>query len=191
VKDSWITPFLRDLAATGAIVKCAIDAGTCYATVRKRYKTDADFAAAYDIALQEHGATCEAELTRRAFGYDEIVVHAGQLSPVFERDEHGQIVMGARETADGKPEHYPVQARNADGTLQWLTVRKHSDTLLLAKVKAIDKRYSTERTELTGADGGALDVKVMDRTAKAARVAALMAVAAKRKSDADEFGDLA
>ena len=45
------------------------------------------------------------------------------------------------------------------------------------------------RTEITGAEGG--PVQAIDETAKAARIAQLMAIAASRKSDADKFGDLA
>jgi hypothetical protein len=41
-----------------------------------------------------------------------------------------------------------VQARDAQGRLQWLTVTKFSDTLLLARVKAYRKRYATDRTEV-------------------------------------------
>ena len=62
------------------------------------------------------------------------------------------------------------------------TERVYSDTLLLAILKGHKKSVYAERTELTGANGGPLvDGKEMDDTAKAARVAALMSLAAARK----------
>lgn len=52
------------------------------------------------------------------------------------------------------------------------------------------KRYGVKQgLELTGSDGG--PVQLVDETAKAARVAQLMAIAQQRKEQADEFGDLA
>ncbi len=70
-----------------------------------------------------------------------------------------------------------------------LTVRKHSDALLALYLKGRRKKVYADRTELTGADGG--PVAQVDETAKAARVAQLLAIAQSRKDETDEFGDLA
>jgi hypothetical protein len=70
-----------------------------------------------------------------------------------------------------------------------LTVRKHSDTLLALFLKGRRKKVYADRTEVTGADGG--PVQAVDETAKAARIAQLMALAQQRKADADAFSDLA
>lgn len=165
----WASPFLLNLTRTGNVSQSATRAGTGSASCYNLRRKDADFAAAWDTAVEDHTDTCEAELTRRAFGYEEPVVYQGQLTPVWETDDKGRPILD--------DEDKPVQARNLDGTLQWLTVKKFSDTLLLARVKAYRKRYSTERTELTGADGGALAV---DATARRARIASIVALANAR-----------
>lgn len=69
------------------------------------------------------------------------------------------------------------------------TERVYSDALLGLILKGRRKKVYAERTELTGADGG--PVQQVDETAKAARVAQLMAIAQKRKAEGDEFGYLA
>lgn len=65
----------------------------------------------------------------------------------------------------------------------------HSDALLALILKGRRKKVYAERTELTGADGG--PVAQVDDTAKAARVAQLLALAQRRKAEQDDFGDLA
>lgn len=65
----------------------------------------------------------------------------------------------------------------------------HSDALLALILKGRRKKVYAERTELTGADGG--PVAQVDETAKAARVAQLLALAQRRKAEQDDFGDLA
>jgi hypothetical protein len=67
--------------------------------------------------------------------------------------------------------------------------RVYSDALLALFLKGRRKKVYADRTELTGADGG--PVAQVDETAKAARVAQLFALAAQRKEQQDEFGDLA
>lgn len=67
--------------------------------------------------------------------------------------------------------------------------RVYSDALMALILKGRRKKVFAERTEVTGADGG--PVAQVDETAKAARVAQLMALAAERRARFDEFGDLA
>jgi len=186
MSDHWIQPFLRSLERHGVVAAAAREVGIFSSKAYSKRKTDADFAAACDAAERDHGQLCEAELVRRAMGYEEVVLHKGEFSPVWAEDENGGYLLDA----DGKP----VQRRNASGNRMWLTVTKFSDALLLAKVKATNPAYRTERTELTGADGGPLDVRSMDRVSRSARVAALMALAGAREGLAKaekEFGDLA
>jgi hypothetical protein len=66
-----------------------------------------------------------------------------------------------------------------------LTVRKHSDAILALVLKGRRKKVYADRTELTGPEGG--PVQQIDETAKAARLAQLMAIAQQRK----DFEDLA
>lgn len=153
---NWVHPFLVNLARTGNISGSARLAGLASAaTAYNLRKVDADFLAAWDLAVEDHTDHCEQELTRRAFGYEEPVVYQGQLTPLWERDEAGDLVMDRVEcdpylVGDQTCSHklVPRQAREADGTLRWLTVTKFSDTLLLARVKAYRKRYATDRTEV-------------------------------------------
>lgn len=182
----WVSTFLARLAVTGNISRSARDAGVSSSAPYGLRKTDADFDAAFCQAQEDFTDACEEELTRRAFGYEEPVVYQGQLTPVYERDAAGQIVVEAYEEG-GELKHRPVQARDASGNLVWLTVRKFSDTLLLARVKAYRKRYATDRTELTGADGGPMQ---MSDTERAAKIAAILAKAQARKDEKD-FSDLA
>lgn len=149
---NWVHPFLVNLERTGNVSGSARLSGVTSAAAYGLRKTDGDFLAAWDLALEDHTDRCEQELTRRAFGYEEPVVYQGQLTPVWARDEKGEVVTEAYSTmgADGQPgtAHRAVQARNPDGSLQWLTVTKFSDALLLARVKAYRKRYATDRTEV-------------------------------------------
>lgn len=189
---NWVHPFLVNLERTGNVSRSAQLAGVTGGAAYQKRKTDGDFAAAWDQAIEDHTDRCEEELTRRAFGYEEPVVYQGQLTPVWQRDAHGEVIQYPVEVLDSKGEvqvmRAPRQARNADGSLRWLTVTKFSDALLLARVKAYRKRYSTERTELTGADGGAV---ATTSTARAARVAHLLDLAQRRKDEATDLSDFA
>lgn len=138
----------------GATYAEAARAARCTSSQINRLKaTDADFAQALLDAEEDSIDTLEAAARSRALGYDEPVIHQGAMTPVWERDEHGRIVQ--RPTADGKAME-PVQARNADGSLQWLTVRKHSDAMMALLLKGRRKRVFADRMEHTGADGGAV-----------------------------------
>jgi hypothetical protein len=149
---NWVHPFLVNLERTGNIVGSARAAGVTNGAAYNLRKTDGDFLAAWDLAMEAHTDDCEAELTRRAFGYEEPVVYQGQLTPVWARDDKGNVITEAYSVmgADGQEgtAHRAVQARDERGNLRWLTVTKFSDTLLLARVKAYRKRYATDRTEV-------------------------------------------
>lgn len=174
---TWIDPFLASLALTGNVSEAARRAGITSSTAYALRLSDADFAAAWEGAVDERTDFEEAELTRRAMGYDAPVIYQGQPQPFWVRDEYGRIVQARVENDDGSVAYAPVQARDADGQLRWVTERKASDALLLAKVKAYRKGRYAERTEHTGRDGEPL---VMDDAARAARIAALMQAAQSR-----------
>jgi hypothetical protein len=152
---NWVHPFLVNLERTGSVAKSARLSGINSYSAYDLRKSDGDFRAAWDLALEDHTDRCEEELTRRAFGYEDPVVYQGQLTPVWERDARGDLVfeevpcdpyqVGDQTIASKR---VPRQARHPDGSLQWLTVTKFSDTLLLARVKAYRKRYATDRTEM-------------------------------------------
>lgn len=71
------------------------------------------------------------------------------------------------------------------------TVRKYSDSLAQFLLKGYRRRKFGDKQEITGADGGPLST--VDETAKAARIAALLALAKERKArgEAEDLSDLA
>lgn len=147
-------------------------------TVAKARKEDEAFAKAYDEAMEEGIDRAEQEAFRRAVvGFEEPVIDKGRLAYVYERYVDDEGKEGYRVLLDEKGQPVP------------LTVRKHSDGLLSFVLKGRRKKIYADRTELTGADGAPL--AHVDETAKAARVAQLLALAQQRKDNQDNFGDLA
>lgn len=189
---TWVKPFLDALADTGIVSDAAEVAGISTSTAYALKAKDADFAAAWELAREDAADTLEREAIRRAVvGVEEPVVYQGQLTPVWERDAQGQIVMEAYEvTKDGKTEQHqrPVQALDPNGRPVWLTVTKKSDMLLALMLKGRRKKVFAERTEITGADGAPVAI---DEGARAARAAQLLAIAMRRKTAENEFSDLA
>jgi hypothetical protein len=197
----WVAPFLEQLTDTGNVSASARSVGVSSTSVYALRKTDADFAAAWDQALEDAADTLEAEARRRAVqGVQEPVVYQGQLTPVWERDANGDLVMEDYETIappglkddEGNPvlkitNQRPVQARDEHGRPMWLTVTKYSDALLALLLKGRRKKVFADRTELTGADGAPVAI---DESTRVARVAQLLAIAEKRAAG-DDFTDLA
>lgn len=182
---SWIAPFLRALAETGVVAAACRRSGANYNTVYKLRREDDDFAAAFAEALEEAVDEAELEAWRRGVkGYDEPVIHQGQLTPVFELDEQGQVIMDRVLSGDGQTyDMRPRRKLDADGNPMVLTVRKHSDPLLMFVLKGRRKVFATDRTEITGADGAPVQ---LDETTKVNRLAQLLALAQARK----DYGDI-
>ena len=188
----WCEPFLYALAQVPVLSYACEAAGIDRTTVWRRRQNDETFAAAYKDAIDTGDDKAEREAFRRGVeGYEEPVVHQGQMTPVWMRDAQGNVITElfdtGRKDEKGKPiqGQRPIQARDANGNLQWLTVRKHSDQLLTLILKGRRKSVYADRTEITGADGGALAVK--DETTRAARIAHLLEQAQLRKI-ADDIG---
>ncbi len=151
----WVGPFLGHLRTSLNAAESCRAAGVPYSTVTGLRARDADFAAAYEDALEEAYDHLEAEARRRAFeGTEEPVWHQGA---------------------------------------QCGTVRKYSDSLAQFLLKGYRRRKFGDKQEITGADGGPL--AMVDETKKAARVAALLAMAQARKDGSlpadDDVSDLA
>jgi hypothetical protein len=186
----WTTPFLEAMQATGNVSESCRRAGISSATAYNRRREDADFAAAWDTALEDATDVLEAEARRRAVeGVHEPVIYQGQLTPIFERDADGELVMveyDTGETRDGQP----VMGKRPkqlviDGKPQWLTVNKRSDALLQFLLKGLRKKYGTDTHEVTGKDGAPLGE--VDETKRAARIAALLELAKQRKAGVDDL----
>jgi hypothetical protein len=187
----WVAPFLASLRHQGVIAQAARDAGIGYSTAYALRERDADFAAAWTDALEESYDSLEAELLRRAvLGTAEPVVYQGQLTYELERDAAGNVVVEQYDTGTTDTDGDPVLAMRPKMMLDDkgrpvpLVVRKKSDALLMFALKGRRKKVYAERTELTGADGGPVE---LDDTARAARVAQLIALGQQRA----EHGDIA
>lgn len=169
---AWITPFLANLATNGAIAKSARLAGVSPATVAARRRTDDDFAAAMEDAIEDSTDVLELEARRRAVqGVRKPVIYQGQRTPVWATDRDGQVIL---DPATG----LPVQALDADGEPLYLTVTEYSDSLLAMLLKGNRRSKYGDKTEITGADAGPIQI---DETKKASRIAALLAMATARK----------
>lgn len=163
----WFHAFIAAVRTHGGtLAPAARDVGVLPATVYGLIKSDADFAAAVEAAQEEVYDDMERELARRAVeGVEEPVVYQGQMAFRMEMalDEEGQEVWRKKLDTNGQP--IP------------LTVNKRSDALLMFALKGYRKKRFAERTELTGADGAAVQI---DETTRAARIAQLLAVAKSR-----------
>ena len=169
----WQAAFLANLRTTGVLARACEAASCSYAAQAAARKTYADFAEAVLDAFEESYDVLEAELLRRAVvGVDEPVVYQGTLTYLRNTSAPPDPATGLQ----------PLLL-NANGNPRVLMINKKSDTLLMFALKGRRKTYSTERTELTGADGAPV---VIDSSTRAARIADLMATAAKRK-DLDDF----
>ncbi len=148
-----------------------------------------EFQAAWDKALAVGVSALEDEAHRRAFeGLDKPLTHNGQFT--YLRDfsavdpETGQTFA---------PHEAPV-LRDEHGNPRIATMKEYSDTLaiFLLKAHAPEKYRENAKIDLTNSDG---KLQPVDDTARSARVAQLLAIAAKRKAGQeltdDDFGDLA
>ena len=169
---TWTHTFLRALAECGVQREAARVAGVSTAAVVARRKSDPDFEELFLQALEDSVDLLDNAVRSRALhGVEEPVVYQGQLTPVFERDADGEVVV---DVATGRP----VQAKNADGSPKWLTITKYSDSLAMFVLKGNRRRLYGDKTEIGNIDGKPL---VIDETKKVSRIAALMAMAKDRK----------
>lgn len=174
----WKPAFLEALRNMPVIRHACEAVGINRVTAWRAREADEEFSKAWDDAMEEGIDRAEQEAFRRAVvGFEEPVIDKGRLAYRYERfvNEEGMEEYRLMLDANGQP--IP------------LTVRKHSDALLAMYLKGRRKKVYADRTELTGAEGG--PVQAVDETAKAARVAQLMAIAQSRKAEQDQFGDLA
>lgn len=184
---AWVSPFLQHVKGSCNMAESCRAVGVSYSTMQALKSKDGDFEAAVDEALEEAYDYLEAECRRRAFhGVEEPVVYQGQLTPIFERNADGSVLVDD-DTGN------PVQARDRHGDLRYLTVRKYSDSLAQFLMKGYRRKKFGDKTELTGANGGPLST--IDETKKAARISALLALAQARKDQQlpadDQIDDLA
>jgi hypothetical protein len=170
----WKPAFLAALRELPVIKHACAAVGVDRSTAWRARQSDEAFSEAWDEAMEEGIDRAEAEAFRRGVvGFEEPVIDKGRLAYRYERyvDDDGV-------------EHYRLLLDD-NGQPIPLTVRKHSDAMLGLVLKGRRKKVYADRTELTGPEGG--PVQQIDETAKAARLAQLMAIAQQRK----DFEDLA
>lgn len=169
----WKPAFLAALREVPVLRHGCDVTGVHRTTVQKAREADPEFDKAVEQAMEDGVDKAEQEAFRRAVvGFEEPVIHQGQLTLRYQHDETGQPLLDEQ----GRP----VPVRDEQGRPVPLTVRKHSDSLLSLVLKGRRKRVYADRTELTGADGG--PVATADATQRAARAAALLRLAEARKA---------
>ena len=178
----WQPAFLAALRHM-PVIRHACDAvGINRSTAYDRRNADPSFAAAWDDAIADGVDKAEAAAFQRGVdGFEEPVVDKGKLAYRYERyvvkHEHA-------DSGEAVEEEKWRMVLDDNGQPVPLTIRKHSDALLAKILAAKKTEYRTERTELAGVEGQPL---LIDPTARAARVAQLLALAQQRK----DFNDLA
>ncbi len=189
---AWHDKFLAALREVPVLQYACDVVGIDRSTAFRARQEDGEFAGECIDAMEAGIDRAEQEAFHRGVrGWDEPVVYQGQLTPVWARDTHGEMILrevktGLKDKA-GQPiiEQRPVQALDTNGHPVWLTVNKRSDAMLALVLKGRRKQVYAERTEITGADGGPLAHS--DETMRAARIVRLVEQAALRKA-ADELG---
>lgn len=183
---NWREVFLAALTEYPVVTHAARQAGVGYRNAYMHRSKDEDFAKAWDEAMEQGVDRAEQEAFNRAIvGFEEPVIYQGRLMYRYER-----YVATYTHAETGLPveEEKWRMVLDAMGNPVPLTVPKKSDAMLSLVLKGRRKKIYADRTELTGADGAPMQI---DETARSARVAQLLAMAERRKAEADEFGDLA
>lgn len=179
-----LTAFCAALRETAMVARACEAIGISRDTAYRWRKEDLDFALAWDESMQAAVSVLEDEVIRRgAHGVEEPVIHQGQRSPIIDYDAIDPLT-----NERYIPQLAPVK-RDANGNPLFLTVRKYSDTLLTFALKAHapGKYRDNASIELTGKDGGAVQ---FNDTEKAARIAALVALAKSRAAQPVDTSDL-
>ena len=176
-----LTAFCAALAETCNVGRACAAVGISRYTAYQWRKTMPDFAEAWGDAMEAGLLALEDEAHRRAFeGVDDPLTFQGQFTYLYRDkvDRRGRPVLDDH----GQPVQEPVLDENGEHKVA--AVRKYSDTLAIFLLKAHnpEKYRDNAKLELTGANGG--PVQVSD-TERAARLAAIVAAAQQRALSAD------
>ncbi len=180
IKHDWRAVFLAHLAKVPVVTSACAAAGVSRVLAYSHRRTDKAFEAAWNDAVEDGIDHAEVECYRRGVvGFTEPLTYQGQISYETERYKDDEGNDKFRFVLD------------PDGNKIPIVIRKHSDPLLQFFLKGRRRNTYGDKQELTGANGGAL--MMVDETQKAARLAALMAIAQTRKDQGidDDLSDLA
>lgn len=156
-----LTAFVAALAETGIVAKACKAVDISRYTAYQWRDEHTEFAKAWDAALKIGITALEDEAHRRAFsGVDKPLVHQGQFTPEFERDEHGRVIMDTIEREVEGPDgtvqtirqEQPRLVLDENNQPRYQTMKEYSDTLaiFLLKAHAPDKYRENSKIELTG-----------------------------------------
>jgi hypothetical protein len=173
-----LAAFCAALAETGVVARACQAVDITRQTAYEWRREIPEFSEAWDNALEIGITALEDEAHRRAFeGVNKPVVHQGQFTQLhrYVVDDEGNRVLDDK----GQPKVEPVV--DANGQPVVATVKEYSDTLAIFLLKAHkpEKYRENTRMELTGANGGPVQIS---ETERAAKVASLLAVAQARKA---------
>lgn len=194
-KPDWKPAFLEFLAHTPMPTYAARHVGQERSTVYRARMADPEFAEAWKDAEEQGMDRAEREAYRRGVeGVAKPVIFGGQLTYEVERDANGAPVMVEVEDVSFDHENKrQVRKRMVeklvmkDGKPVPIVIREYSDMMLTLMLKGRRKQVFSERTEITGADGGAIDVN--DQTARSQRMMYLLELGRRRSSN--DHSDLA
>ena len=178
--------FCAALAETANVGRACAAIGIGRTTAYEWREADKEFAEMWDRAMKIGVTALEDEAKRRAFeGVDKPIIHKGQFTYEYERDDKGNLVFDEHtQEIDDKPVVIKTPRLKLDeqGRPKVATVKEYSDTLAVVLLKAHDDKYREKTSmELTGANGG--PVQISD-TERAAKIVAILA-AAKARKDGD------
>ena len=165
-----MTAFVAALAQTGIVAKACEAVDIARVTAYKWRDEHPEFAKAWDAALKIGITALEDEAARRAFtGVDKPLVHQGQFTPVFERNEKGEIIYDDFQyqvEVDGemitKTEKRPRLKLDANNQPVYHTMKEYSDTLAIFLLKAHnpEKYRENVKIDVTG------NLAITDRLAR-------------------------
>ena len=165
-----LTAFIAALAQTGIVAKACEAVDISRQTAYGWREDHPEFAKAWDKAMTIGVTALEDEAARRAFlGTDKPLVHQGQFTPVFERNEKGEIIYDDFQyevDVDGervlKTEKRPRMKLDANNQPVYHTMKEYSDTLAIFLLKAHNPEKFREnvKIDLTG------NLAITDRLAR-------------------------
>lgn len=165
---NWKPLFVAALREIPVLRYACEAVGVNRVTAWRARQTDEEFAAEWDSAMEDAIDKAEQEALRRGVdGWHEPVIDKGRLAWAYERFEQ----------EDGTFDYRPIIGAN--GQPVPLTVRKHSDALLQFVLKGRRRTVYGDKQEITGNAGG--PITILDETKRAARLAALLAMASERR----------
>lgn len=176
--------FFTELALDGNVARACRVSGWPKRDAYSKRKENVEFGQRWDDAIDSVADRLEAEALRRAVeGINEPVIYQGAPSYIYRLDENGKPLRDE--------DNNPIYELDEDGRPKVLSVRKYSDSLLSQMLKAKRKEYrDTSKVELTGAEGGPLQIEETP-TQIARRIAFALALglrAAKQEASVPDDG---